>query len=64
MNSITDMFTPDEKVTMKHSDFYTLLKEASRAEIIRDLAMCEGNPKKAGTIIKKLVKYQDGGKEV
>jgi hypothetical protein len=62
MNSITDMFTPDEKVTLKYSEFYTLLKEASLAETIKDLAMCEESPKKAGAIIKKLIEYQNGGK--
>lgn len=52
--NLADMFTPEDKVEIKISDLYRFMSEAARAEIIRDIAIVETNPAKAGAIIKKL----------
>ena len=36
--SLVDAFTPDGKVEMKHDEYYTLMREAAKAEIISNAA--------------------------
>lgn len=51
---LVDVFNPEDRVEVKFSDFYSLLKTAAKAETITEIAMVEENPAKAGSIIKKL----------
>lgn len=56
---LADAFAAEDRVTVKYSDFYRLMKEAAYAECIKEIALAETNPLKAGAIIQKLAK---GGK--
>lgn len=53
---LIDAFNPEDRVDVKFSDFYSLLKTAAKAEVMTEIAMVEENPAKAGSIIKKLAK--------
>lgn len=53
---LIDAFNPEDRVDVKFTDFYSLLKTAAKAEVITEIVMVEENPLKAGSIIKKLAK--------
>lgn len=55
--TLADAFGPEERVTLRYSDFYRALKTAARAEVIQEIALVEGNPAKSGAIIKKLAEH-------
>lgn len=52
---LMDAFDKEDRISMKYSDVYRLLKTAAKAEVISDIAIVETNPAKAGSIIRKLV---------
>lgn len=41
MSVLMDMFTPDEKIELKHSEYYELMKEAVKAELLSDALKAE-----------------------
>ena len=51
---LIDSFSAEDRVNVKFSDFYNLMKEAARAEMIKDLAIVEKDNWYAGNIIRKL----------
>lgn len=55
MMGLIDAFDKEDRISMKYSDVYRLLKTAAKAEVISDIAIVETNPAKAGSIIRKLV---------
>ena len=56
---LIDAFAEEDRVTVKYSDFYRLMKEAAYAEVIKEIALAEANPLKAGAMIQKLAKGAD-----
>ena len=52
---LIDAFDKEDRISMKYSDVYRLLKTAAKAEVISDIAIVETNLEKAGSIIRKLV---------
>lgn len=53
---LVDSFAAEDRVSVKYSDFYRLMKEAAYAEVIKEIALAESNPLKSGAMIQKLVK--------
>lgn len=51
---LIDAFDKEDRISMKYSDVYRLLKTAAKAEVISDIAIVETNLEKAGSIIRKL----------
>ena len=50
MMGLMDAFDKEDRILMKYSDVYRLLKTAAKAEVISDIAIVETNPAKAGSI--------------
>lgn len=56
---LVDSFSAEDRVSVKFSDFYKLMKEAARAEVIKEIVLAEDSAFEAGIIIKKLASYED-----
>ena len=55
-----EAFEREDRVQIKYSDLFRMMKTAARAEIIEEIVLAESNSLKAGTMIKKLVEYEKG----
>ncbi|MBR2674312.1 MAG: hypothetical protein IKE52_02510 [Mogibacterium sp.] len=53
-----DAFEREDRVQIKYSDLFRMMKAAAKAEIIQEIVLAENNCLKAGTMIKKLVEYK------
>lgn len=51
---LIDTFSSEDRVPVKFSDFYDLMKEAAKAEVIKELVLVEKDNWYAGNIIRKL----------
>ena len=51
---LIDNFSAEDRVPVKFSDFYDLMKEAAKAEVIKELVLVEKDNWYAGNIIRKL----------
>lgn len=54
---LMDAFNPEDRVEIKISDFYKMMKESSKSEILFDILNAEPNIAKSGSILKKLNDY-------
>ena len=52
---LVDSFTAEDRVSIKFSVFYRLMKEAAKAEVMKELAIKLDGSKMRGYVIKKLV---------
>ena len=52
---LVDNFTAEDRVSVKFSDFYRLMKEAAKAEVMKELAIKLDGSKMIGYVIRKLV---------
>lgn len=59
---LLDSFSAEDRVTVTFSDFYRLMKEAARAEVMEELARKLDGRKMTGDVIKRLV-CEDEGEE-
>lgn len=41
---LVDAFAAEDRVSIKYSDFYRLVKEAAYSEVIKEIALAEANP--------------------
>ena len=52
---LVDNFTAEDRVSVKFSVFYRLMKEAAKAEVMKELAIKLDGSKMRGYVIRKLV---------
>lgn len=58
---LIDSFSAEDRVSVKFSDFYNLMKEAAKAEVMIELARKADSNRKAGKMIKALVEEEYDG---
>lgn len=51
---LIDAFATEDRVSVKFSDFYQLMKTAAKAEVITEIALVEEDTQKSGEVIRKL----------
>ena len=55
-----EAFEREDRVQIKYSDLFRMMKTAARAEIIEEIVLAESHSLTAGTMIKKLVESETG----
>lgn len=58
---LIDSFSAEDRVSVKFSDFYNLMKEAAKAEVMIELANKVDGNRKTGKLIKTLVEEECDG---
>lgn len=58
---LMDAFNPEDRIEIKVSEFYKLMKEATKSETMFDILNAETNITKSASILKKLNDYYRKG---